>query len=181
MCDYTHWFGSEADLIWDAWGKCFAVWNNKELISLLRPTFHIVMDTSEDDVSNISEEDECEVPEFQKIWLNRLWWSYIGPLLAFCHVSMTFSCFLIILATIERYLITKKSNYLQQYRNKRVALAAFMFTLALIVRGSAVFEIEVVRKANCTGLTEYEPMLTPLVTTWLYGTVFRFYLRNILT
>lgn len=34
---------------------------------------------------------------------------------------------------------------------------------------------------NCTGLTEYEPVLTPLVFTWLYGTVFRFYFRNIIT
>lgn len=63
--------------------------------------------------------------------------------MALCHVSMTFSCFLIILATIERYLITEKSKYLQQFRNKRGALAVFMFTLALVVRGSAVFEIEV--------------------------------------
>ncbi|KHN78793.1 hypothetical protein Tcan_10153 [Toxocara canis] len=117
----------------------------------------------------------------QAIWLNRLWWSYIGPLLALCHVSMTFSCFLIILATIERYLITRKSKYLQKFRTSRGALATFMFTLALVVRGTAVFEIEVKRNANCTGLTEYEPMLTPLVSTWLYGTVFRFYLRNILT
>uniref|UniRef100_A0A0M3KCG6 G_PROTEIN_RECEP_F1_2 domain-containing protein n=1 Tax=Anisakis simplex TaxID=6269 RepID=A0A0M3KCG6_ANISI len=100
-----------------------------------------------------------------------LWWSYIGPLLALCHVSMTFSCFLIILATIERYLITQKAKCLQKFRQYRQALAMFMFTLALVV----------MRNGNCTGLTEFEPMLTSLVSTWLYGTIFRFYFRNILT
>lgn len=42
-------------------------------------------------------------------------------------------------------------------------------------------KLQVIRKKNCTGLAEYEPTLTPLVTTWLYGTVFRFYFRNIVT
>ncbi|KAK0395105.1 hypothetical protein QR680_001120 [Steinernema hermaphroditum] len=37
------------------------------------------------------------------------------------------------------------------------------------------------KNANCTGLTEYEPVLTPLVDTWIYGTLFRFYVRNIVT
>lgn len=34
---------------------------------------------------------------------------------------------------------------------------------------------------NCTGLTEYEPILTPLFENWLYETVFRFYIRTIAT
>ncbi|VDM98810.1 unnamed protein product [Thelazia callipaeda] len=111
----------------------------------------------------------------QWLWLNWMWWSYVGPLLALCHVSMTFSCFLIILNTIERYLITKQSNLLHKFRNNRCIAACAMFLFALVVRGS------IIHKKNCTGLAEYEPTLTPLVTTWFYGTVFRFYFRNIVT
>jgi hypothetical protein len=72
-----------------------------------------------------------------------LYWSYVGPSLALCQVSMSFSCFLIILATFERYLITVKSSLLSLWRSKRGLLALFMFILALLSRGTAVFEIEV--------------------------------------
>lgn len=61
-----------------------------------------------------------------------------------CHVSMTFSTFMIILGTIERYLITVKSNYLQCYRKRRTSLVIIMFCFALILRGTAIFEIKVI-------------------------------------
>ncbi|MFH4977756.1 hypothetical protein AB6A40_004465 [Gnathostoma spinigerum] len=119
--------------------------------------------------------------EIKALWLTRLWWWYIGPLLAVCHTLMTFSCYLIILATLERLLITEKSAWLKKWRCNRGLLATFMLGFATVVKGSAIFEVEIVKNANCTGLTEYEPALTPLVGTWLYGTVFRFYFRNIAT
>ncbi|KAI1720280.1 7 transmembrane receptor (rhodopsin family) domain-containing protein [Ditylenchus destructor] len=118
---------------------------------------------------------------FQILWLSRLWWSIVGPLLAMCHVSMTFSCLCIILGTIERYLITVKHPILSCFRSNRGRLALLMFVVALLLRGTAVFEVTIVKNGNCTGLTEYEPSLTPLVQTWIYGTVFRFYIRNIAT
>ncbi|TMS34810.1 hypothetical protein L596_002327 [Steinernema carpocapsae] len=117
----------------------------------------------------------------QIVWLTRLWWSYIGTLLALCHVSMTFSSFLIILATIERYLITERSRLLQCFRRNRPQSAFFMFIAAVLLRGTAFFEVELGKNGNCTGLTEYEPVLTSLVDTWIYGTLFRFYVRNIVT
>lgn len=115
----------------------------------------------------------------QLLWLTRLWWSYVGPLLALCHVSMTFSCFMIILGTIERFLITLKSPLLSCFRTNRGPLALAMFLIALVLRGVSIFEVEIVRNGNCTGLTEFEPGLTPLTRNWLYGTVFRFYARTI--
>uniref|UniRef100_A0A914CQK4 G-protein coupled receptors family 1 profile domain-containing protein n=1 Tax=Acrobeloides nanus TaxID=290746 RepID=A0A914CQK4_9BILA len=102
----------------------------------------------------------------QLLWLTRLYWSYVGPSLALCQVSI--------------YLITVKSSLLSLWRSKRGLLALFMFILALLSRGTAVFEIEVKKNGDCTGLTEYEPRLNDeLVKNWLYGTLFRFYLRNI--
>lgn len=61
-----------------------------------------------------------------------------------CHVSMTFSTFMIILGTIERYLITVKSKYLQCYRKRRKTLVIIMFCFALILRGTSIFEIKVI-------------------------------------
>uniref|UniRef100_A0A1I8B6M6 G_PROTEIN_RECEP_F1_2 domain-containing protein n=1 Tax=Meloidogyne hapla TaxID=6305 RepID=A0A1I8B6M6_MELHA len=117
----------------------------------------------------------------QLLWLTRLWWSYVGPLLALCHVSMTFSCFMIILGTIERFLITLKSPLLACFRTNRGPLALGMFLAALLLRGTAIFEVEIVANGNCTGLSEFEPSLTTLTKSWFYGTVFRFYVRTIAT
>ncbi|KAF7635129.1 G_PROTEIN_RECEP_F1_2 domain-containing protein [Meloidogyne graminicola] len=117
----------------------------------------------------------------QLLWLTRLWWNYVGPLLALCHVSMTFSCFMIILGTIERFLITLKSSFLVCFRTNRGPLALGMFLVALLLRGTAIFEVEIIKNGNCTGLNEYEPSLTTLTKSWFYGTIFRFYIRTIAT
>ncbi|PIO75339.1 7 transmembrane receptor [Teladorsagia circumcincta] len=117
----------------------------------------------------------------QILWLTRLYWWYVGPLLALCQVSMTFSCYLIILATIERYLITQRSDCLKRFRRSRGLMALFMFLLSLLLRGTLVFEIQLDKNGDCTGIAEYIPGLTDIVHTVWYGTVFRFYIRNIMT
>uniref|UniRef100_A0AC34RHK0 G-protein coupled receptors family 1 profile domain-containing protein n=1 Tax=Panagrolaimus sp. JU765 TaxID=591449 RepID=A0AC34RHK0_9BILA len=53
--------------------------------------------------------------------------------------------------------------------------------LSMILRGTEIFEYTLKKNGNCTGLTEYEPVLTDLVNDYFYGTLFRFYARNILT
>ncbi|KAI6184416.1 G-PROTEIN-RECEP-F1-2 domain-containing protein [Aphelenchoides bicaudatus] len=115
------------------------------------------------------------------LWLVKLWWVYIGPVLALCYVSMTFSCFLIILGTIERYLITVKSQYLGCFRRSRLRFAIIMLCLAILLRGTAVFEVTVVKNGKCEGVIEYEPALTEFAQGWLYGSIFKFYIRTITT
>jgi hypothetical protein len=87
----------------------------------------------------------------------------------------------IILGTIERFLITLKSPMLACFRTNRGPFALAMFFAALVLRGTAIFEVEIVRNGNCTGLAEFEPSLTQLTQSWFYGTVFRFYVRTIAT
>ncbi|CAI4232670.1 unnamed protein product [Auanema sp. JU1783] len=118
----------------------------------------------------------------QILWLTKAYWSYLGPLLSLCQTSMTFSTYLIILATIERYLITHRSRSLTAFRRCRTMLSFVVFMLSLLLRGTAIFEIEVQKNFNCTGVTEYLPGLRDeIVGTFWYGTVFRFYTRNIMT
>uniref|UniRef100_A0AC34FPP9 Gustatory receptor n=1 Tax=Panagrolaimus sp. ES5 TaxID=591445 RepID=A0AC34FPP9_9BILA len=88
---------------------------------------------------------------------------------------------MIILATIERYLITVKSPNLNWWRQHRGGLALGMLGIALILRGTEIFEYTFTRNGNCTELAEFEPALTDLVNDYVYGTLFRFYLRNIFT
>lgn len=77
------------------------------------------------------------------LWLNRIWWYYVGPMLALCHVAMAWSCYLIILATIERYLITIKAKSLNWIRSNRIALIIGSLVAALIAKGTFIFEVEV--------------------------------------
>uniref|UniRef100_A0AC35GR49 G-protein coupled receptors family 1 profile domain-containing protein n=1 Tax=Panagrolaimus sp. PS1159 TaxID=55785 RepID=A0AC35GR49_9BILA len=88
---------------------------------------------------------------------------------------------MIILATIERYLITVKSPNLNYWRQHRGGLALGMLGIALILRGTEIFEYTFARNGNCTELSEFEPVLTELIDDYVYGTLFRFYLRNIFT
>ena len=50
---------------------------------------------------------------------------------------------MIILGTIERYLITVKSRFLACFRNSRGLLAFAMLCLATLLRGTSFFEIQV--------------------------------------
>ncbi|ETN79092.1 hypothetical protein NECAME_10039 [Necator americanus] len=89
-------------------------------------------------------------------------------------VSMTFSCYLIILGTIERYLITQRSECLKRFRQSRGLLAFFMFLLSLLLRGTLVFEIQSkIRSATrllvlivCSYLLAN--VLNVLITLWEY-------------
>ncbi|VDM55036.1 unnamed protein product [Angiostrongylus costaricensis] len=94
---------------------------------------------------------------------------------------MTFSCYLIMLATTERYLITQRSKCLKRFRRNRGFMAFVMFLISLLLRGTLMFEIQLDKNGDCTGISEYVPGLTEIVHTMWYGTVFRFYIRNIMT
>uniref|UniRef100_A0A914VYJ3 G-protein coupled receptors family 1 profile domain-containing protein n=1 Tax=Plectus sambesii TaxID=2011161 RepID=A0A914VYJ3_9BILA len=115
------------------------------------------------------------------LWLTRVWWYYVGPMLALCHVAMAWSCYLIILATIERYLVTTKAHSLNWVRTNRIKLIICSLIAALISKGTFIFEVELVQNGNCTGLTEFKPTLAAIVHNYFYGTIFKFYIRNLLT
>ncbi|CAB3404214.1 unnamed protein product [Caenorhabditis bovis] len=115
-------------------------------------------------------------------WLNDLYLVYVGPLLALCQTSMTFSTYLIILATIERFLITQRSKCLGAFRRCRRISAFLVFVLSLLLRGPILFEMVIVQRPECEGrFNEYYPMLDKIVETFWYGTIYRFYIRNIMT
>ncbi|CAL2031135.1 unnamed protein product [Caenorhabditis brenneri] len=115
-------------------------------------------------------------------WLSNLYIQYVGPLLALSQTSMTFSCYLIILATIERYLITLRAKCLGTFRQCRGLSAFCMFILSLLLRAPILFEMQIEQNPECIGeISEYYLNLSPIVNTFWYGTVYRFYIRNIMT
>uniref|UniRef100_A0A8R1HMV4 G-protein coupled receptors family 1 profile domain-containing protein n=1 Tax=Caenorhabditis japonica TaxID=281687 RepID=A0A8R1HMV4_CAEJA len=98
------------------------------------------------------------------IWLSNAYLIYVGPLLALCQISMTFSCYLIILATIERYLITLRAKCLGTFRKCRGMAAFFMLVLSVLLRGPILFEMQIEQNEMCIGeLSEYYLNLSPIV------------------
>ncbi|GMS87129.1 hypothetical protein PENTCL1PPCAC_9304, partial [Pristionchus entomophagus] len=119
---------------------------------------------------------------FREVWLNRIFWSYMPSLLTACNISMTFSTFLIILATTERFMITIKSDRLRWFRTHRGLLAGCALFLACLLKGGMFWEFVMLPNDPCRGtLLERELALTNLSLTVSYGKVFKFYLRNICT
>ncbi|CAI5442587.1 unnamed protein product [Caenorhabditis angaria] len=115
-------------------------------------------------------------------WLHELYLSYVGPLLALCQTSMTFSCYLIILATLERYLITLRSKCLPTFRRCRGLLALLMFILSFLLRAPIYYEMHVITNPLCIGeYMEKGVDLLPIVNSFWYGNFYRFYVRNIMT
>ncbi|CAJ0604729.1 unnamed protein product [Cylicocyclus nassatus] len=135
----------------------------------------------------------CYVPvilvDSLKDWLSsamlaRLFWSYFVYLLTLTHVTMTAASFILICALLERYLITIRSPYLKMFQQRRSLACVASFMLALITKGGIMFELDVfpTEDESCrnTASENYVDM-TAVNQIWVYGTLYRFWLRNIIT
>ena len=82
-----------------------------------------------------------EMPRLESIWA-----SYSSTLLTFCNVSLTSSCYLIVVIQLERFLITlrKGGQYINRERRKYFAIFAVGF--AILLKGPILFELEVCLK-----------------------------------
>ncbi|KAK6738713.1 hypothetical protein RB195_020679 [Necator americanus] len=135
----------------------------------------------------------CYVPvilvDSLKDWLNsillaRLWWSYFVYLLALTHVSMTAASFVLICALLERYLITIRSARLKAFQRRRTMACFLSLAIALITKGGIFFELDIFPEEDesCRDTVhEYFVDMTEVNSNPIYGTVYRFWVRNIVT
>ncbi|CEF60196.1 G protein-coupled receptor, rhodopsin-like family and EF-hand domain and EF-hand domain pair and GPCR, rhodopsin-like, 7TM domain-containing protein [Strongyloides ratti] len=119
--------------------------------------------------------------EITTLWIHKIWWLYAVPLLALCNTASSFSVFLLILATAERYLILIKSNHLICFRSRRKLFAFLSFIFALLIRGTTFLEVTIVKNGDCTGILEYRPNSTRLAETWPYNPLFTVYIRQLVS
>uniref|UniRef100_A0A0N4ZC33 G_PROTEIN_RECEP_F1_2 domain-containing protein n=1 Tax=Parastrongyloides trichosuri TaxID=131310 RepID=A0A0N4ZC33_PARTI len=119
--------------------------------------------------------------KISSLWIHKIWWLYAVPLLALCNTASSFSVFLLILATVERYLISIKSKYLVFVRSHRKMLVLIVFFIALLIRGTTFLEVSIVKNSNCTGISEYRPDGTALAGTWPYNPIFTVYIRQLMS
>uniref|UniRef100_A0A914VL84 G-protein coupled receptors family 1 profile domain-containing protein n=1 Tax=Plectus sambesii TaxID=2011161 RepID=A0A914VL84_9BILA len=118
----------------------------------------------------------------ESVALSDLWWMSYAPLLTIAHITKTWSCFLLLSATFERYLIASKSTrFMHIVRRRRPAIASATLLLTAVTSGAVFFEVKTVPNEYCTGVNKFTLDLTDLARSPFYGTVFRFYLRNTVT
>uniref|UniRef100_A0A914UIX5 G-protein coupled receptors family 1 profile domain-containing protein n=1 Tax=Plectus sambesii TaxID=2011161 RepID=A0A914UIX5_9BILA len=115
-----------------------------------------------------------------------MWHSYLRVFFAISHVTLSSSSFLLIAATLERYLGSvnnAKCMYLMgvmgRHRTLGVCLA---FLLGGVLRGTVYWEIEVVHVPGCEGFASMYPALTewPARNPY-YDAIWRFWTRKITT
>ncbi|VDO69478.1 unnamed protein product [Heligmosomoides polygyrus] len=135
----------------------------------------------------------CYVPvilvDSLKDWMNsvllaKLWWSYFVYLLGLTHVTMTAASFVLVCALLERYLITVRSTYLRAFQQRRSAACVMSFMLALLTKGGIFLELDIFPEEDesCRHtVNEFYVDMTAINATPLYGTVYRFWVRNIVT
>ncbi|KAK5964378.1 hypothetical protein GCK32_012075 [Trichostrongylus colubriformis] len=135
----------------------------------------------------------CYVPvilvDSLKDWLNsvllaKLWWSYFVYLLGLTHITMTAASFVLVCALFERYLITIQSPYLKRFQRHRSAACVISFLIALITKGGILVELDVFPAEDETcrqTVNEFYVDMTAINSVPLYGTVYRFWIRNIVT
>uniref|UniRef100_A0A914US54 G-protein coupled receptors family 1 profile domain-containing protein n=1 Tax=Plectus sambesii TaxID=2011161 RepID=A0A914US54_9BILA len=117
---------------------------------------------------------------FASIPLAAAWWTYMRPMLATCHVTMTASVFLILAAAFERYITISKFQ-LRFRRRHRLWIIGVAMVVAVIAKGPVYFELKVVPNANCTGVTANLAVLSDFSNREPYKTVYRFWFRNAAT
>uniref|UniRef100_A0A914DID3 G-protein coupled receptors family 1 profile domain-containing protein n=1 Tax=Acrobeloides nanus TaxID=290746 RepID=A0A914DID3_9BILA len=117
---------------------------------------------------------------FESDFLVHAWYSYVRPMMPICHIMITSSALLITAAAFERYLTISKIR--QQFSTSwRLTISFTALFIALAAKGLMYFEMEVVPRGNCTGLTAYAIDRAEWSDEEPYNTVYKFWFRNIIS
>ncbi|KAI1725101.1 7 transmembrane receptor (rhodopsin family) domain-containing protein [Ditylenchus destructor] len=122
---------------------------------------------------------------FEYFPLFAAWHDCLPILFTLSNVTSATGSFLLVAATIERYLQTMKSarsialcQKMREHRHFGVFLAVM---IGIIFRGSIFFEIETYRLPHCTGLSSMGVVLSQIASNPYYDSIWRFWIRRIVT
>uniref|UniRef100_A0A8R1I307 G_PROTEIN_RECEP_F1_2 domain-containing protein n=2 Tax=Caenorhabditis japonica TaxID=281687 RepID=A0A8R1I307_CAEJA len=121
------------------------------------------------------------VDYYQSVVLLRAWFAYMLPMITVSHIAMTASSFLMVAASLERYVITchpTKTRYLQK---NRVWIAAFSIMMGVTCKFSQLFEMDIKHSEKCVDtMREYQLSLSSLALHEVYS-YWRVLFRTIVT
>lgn len=114
---------------------------------------------------------------FMCLPLFRFWLFYVRPMLTISKIIQLASTYLIVSATMERFLtqIGFKCR-----TKKRAVVVASVLSASVILKWSTYLEIGIVDKPGCEGFVEREVEPSPLAQNEIYRTVVSFYMTHII-
>uniref|UniRef100_A0A915DE22 Uncharacterized protein n=1 Tax=Ditylenchus dipsaci TaxID=166011 RepID=A0A915DE22_9BILA len=131
---------------------------------------------------------------FDSEWLFVVWHECLPLAFTVSNVTFAVGSFLLVAATIERYLQTiknpgstflvmnLKSTALWQLMGKHRQFGVLLaVSCGLLLRGSIFFEIETYHLQHCTGLASMGVLLSSLAKDPYYDSIWRFWIRRITT
>ncbi|WKY05923.1 hypothetical protein Q1695_006268 [Nippostrongylus brasiliensis] len=122
---------------------------------------------------------------FESFTLFYLWHRYLRVAFTVSHITLSSSSFLLMAATIERYLqSTTDSRAEELFRflsRSRAYVVLFCFLASCIFRGTVFFEVAVVYNPRCTGFSSMGLASSRLFSNPVYDAIWKFWVRKIVT
>ncbi|CCG28068.1 G-protein coupled receptors family 1 profile domain-containing protein [Caenorhabditis elegans] len=121
------------------------------------------------------------VDYYKSVVLLRAWFAYMLPMITVSHIAMTASSFLMVAASLERYVITCHPTKNRWLSRNRMWIAAFAIFLGTTCKFSQLYEMEIEYLPQCMGtMREYQLNLSALARYEIYG-YWRVHFRTIVT
>ncbi|CAB3397964.1 unnamed protein product [Caenorhabditis bovis] len=121
------------------------------------------------------------VDYYKSVVLLRAWFMYMLPMITISHIAMTASSFLMVAASLERYVVTVHPTKTKWLQRNRKCIAGFSIILGAACKFSQLFEMTIDYKQECYGtMREYQLSLSPLAQNPVYS-YWRIIFRTIFT
>uniref|UniRef100_A0A1I7UAX1 G_PROTEIN_RECEP_F1_2 domain-containing protein n=1 Tax=Caenorhabditis tropicalis TaxID=1561998 RepID=A0A1I7UAX1_9PELO len=121
------------------------------------------------------------VDYYKSVVLLRAWFAYMLPMITVSHIAMTASSFLMVAASLERYVITCHPTKTRWLSRNRVWIAASSIFLGVACKFSQLFEMDIKYFPQCYDtMREYQLNLSPLALHEVYS-YWRVLFRTIVT
>ncbi|KAK5972292.1 hypothetical protein GCK32_001623 [Trichostrongylus colubriformis] len=122
---------------------------------------------------------------FESFTLFHLWHRYLRTAFTVSHITLSSSSFLLMAATIERYLLStsdrRAAELLLLLSRHRAIVVLLCFITGCIFRGTVFFEVAVVYHPRCTGFSSLGLASSRLFSNPAYDAIWKFWIRKIVT
>jgi hypothetical protein len=112
-----------------------------------------------------------------------MWHSYLRIFFTISHITLSSSSFLLVAATVERYLASIKNAkcmYFMGMMGRHRALGVCLaFLLGSVLRGTVFWEIEVRHVPGCEGFSSMYPAITDFARNPYYDAIWRFWVSHL--
>ncbi|VDO60448.1 unnamed protein product [Haemonchus placei] len=122
---------------------------------------------------------------YESFTLFYLWHRYLRGAFTVSHITLSSSSFLLMAATIERYLLStsdrRATEMLQFLSRHRAAVVSLCFVTGCIFRGTVLFEVAVVYNPRCSGFSSLGLASSRLFSNPVHDAIWKFWIRKIVT